>query len=125
VLARALVLEADPAEPVGQRKQEGVAVEMAWAEYRKRFLDQLAERDEVLGLRREQPRLVGDDADAHRVAEIPLVGVGPGEDRRIDQRLVVDGVPGHPVALLPLPVERGEHGPALREGYRRRHPDLA
>ena len=116
---RALMLEPDPAELVGQGDEEIVVIEVEGAVHGVGFFDQLLERCEMLGREFELLRLVGDGVELDVVAEIPLAGVLAGEDGRIDQLLVIDLRPGHGVALALLPVERSEYLPAGREGHGR------
>ncbi len=82
------------AHPVGQREEEFVTVEMAAAERQHGLVDQGAVGGDVLGLGFELIGPVGDDIERDVVAEIPVFEMKPGEDRRIDQRLVVGLGPG-------------------------------
>ncbi len=119
------MLQPDPAHAVGHCQQEIVVIEMARAENRVRLVDQLFEGAQVFRCKLEIFGRIGHCIERDFGIERPLLGIEPCEDRRIDQRFVIDRFPGHRVAAARLAIECGEHFPPLRNGDRRLERDAA
>ena len=100
-------------------------VEMARAEERVRLVDQPFEAGEVFGREVEIFGLVRHRIQPHVFAHFPAFGIFAREDRRIDERFVIDRLPANGVILARLAIERGEDLPACGHLDRRFHRDPA
>ena len=65
-------------------------VEMARAEGLDRLVDHLAMLGQHVGRDLQFLGIVGDAVERHVVAKVVLAEIAPGEDRRIDQVLIID-----------------------------------
>ena len=116
-------VQPDAAHPVGHGEEDVVMIEGVRAEQGVCLVHQLFEGGEVLRLQLQIFGRIGHAVQADIIIDIPLTGIFPGENRRIDQRFVIDFFPAHRVARAGLAVERGEHLPAFRHLDRRQHFD--
>jgi hypothetical protein len=110
------MFEPDGSQPVGQGEQKVVVVERTRSEGRQRLVHQGAMGGDLRRLGLEQFGPVGKDVELDVVSQVPLPEMGSGEDRGIDQGLVVGFGPGHTVADPAPPVERAGVGPAGGKG---------
>ena len=93
------------------------------------LLHEAAVRVDVIGLRFEVLRIVGDDVQAHRLAdavgEIDRLEVAAGEHRRVDERVEVDRLVGDDITGAALQFQRGGGLPAGGQLHARREGDRA
>ena len=116
VLAGAVVLQPDAAHLVAERDQEIVMVVVVRAVQLVHLLHQVAECLELLRFHLEVLCGVGDEVHVHRRLgariEVETLEVLAGEDRRVDQVLVVDRLEVDGVALARGDLQRGAGLPA-------------
>ena len=125
VLGAAVMLQPDPAEPVGDREQEVVMVVMLRSEGLDRLIDQLLVRVDLRRRGDQLARIVGEDVERHLVAQRDHPAVAPGEHRRIDQHLVIGLFVGPGVAARAgrLATQRARRRPARRPSHVHPHRD--
>ena len=88
-----MVLQPDPAHPVGQGQQEFIAIEVVGAEGQPRLGYQVAVQVDLFGLGSKLLGLVRHDIERDVLPQVPLRKMLAGEQRRIDQDLVTRLVP--------------------------------